>query len=513
MVGHWAFETIWRNRANQDFKTSIFSGLCLISAAISGVIFNPVGWNRLWAPFSLQTNFWSIAITDEMWPIPLHWYWAMGSSLVFGCYLWFSSRAQQRPFWLLVMLLATALLALVSQRHMNLLGCVMLLLLVFRLKSDPDEIPLDTENSFALNHRTVVSLTLITALSALLLLLARREREQWRHGKWATLNQHYAPSALDELHRREPQGAPFLAGILVSAYAQGKPEYHLRPLLDTGLSRFSNDTAKFFFYLENQPPALRQALNLLKANYIVVNEQNAHWAAALNSLPDWSVIFVSANGILYQRRDSRVKNSIALKESVIRIVPQLKEKKKTTAGAFYTMGLVSPEYTFDLLGSAERNWWQEPNINFMLDWLNRTPAAVLNKAMSRLSPENPSQLRLRILLALRLGLSDEAQSLYKSSKLLVHDLEDAALRAEVLLSTHEPCASRKAVTSVFPRRRWSVRLAEVVNRINELCRPASNEPFASSKIQELVWSEEVERWMRRMSHELNQRILANRKAE
>jgi hypothetical protein len=279
------------------------------------------------------------------------------------------------------------------------------------------------------------------------------------------------------------------------------------------LSRFSNDTAKFFFYLENQPPALRQALNLLKANYIVVNEQNAHWAAALNSLPDWSVIFVSANGILYQRRDSRVKNSIALKESVIRIVPQLKEKKKTTAGAFYTMGLVSPEYTFDLLGSAERNWWQEPNINFMLDWLNRTPAAVLNKAMSRLSPENPSQLRLRILLALRLGLSDEAQSLYKSSKLLVHDLEDAALRAEVLLSTHEPCASRKAVTSVFPPRRWSVRLAEVVNRINELCHPASNEPFASSKIQELVWSEEVERWMRRMSHELNQRLLANRKAE
>lgn len=511
IVGLSAIETIWRHRTESNLKALVFANFCLIAAAVFGVIMNPLGLARLVAPFSLQTNFWSIAITGEMWPLPLHWYWVIASVVGFGAYLWLSSRARQRPLWLLVLFFASAFLALVSQRHTNLLGCVMLLFLIFRITSDPDASPSQSHNPLTFAAHAVVFLGFVTLLSVLLFWLARQEKEQWRKGEWAISNQQYAPNALHALHLREPGGAPFLAGIMVNAYAQGKPEYQLRPLLDTGLSRFTDDAAQFFFYLENQPPALRLALNLLNTNYVVVNEQNAHWAAVLNGMPEWVPVFLSPNGILYQRYGAEGKNSAALKESLKKISQQLEEEKKSTVGGFYTMGLLPPEYTFNLLGKAERDWWREPNINFVLYWLSGIPVSDLKDAMARSRADNSPQLRLRMLLALRLGLLEEVKILSRSAKMSVHYLEDAAFQAEALLSSKEPCAGWNAITSIFPPRRWSVRLAEVVNRIERRCPDGSHESSVKSKMPELVWSKDLEHWTRQMSHELNQRILTERK--
>jgi hypothetical protein len=510
IVGLWAFETVWRNRAGQDLKRTGLSALCFVAIALAGAIINPAGLNRLWAPLFLQTNFWSIAITDEMWPLPLHWYWVMAMIIFFGSYLWFYSRSEQRPFWLLAALFATALLALASQRHVNLLGCVMLLLLAFRLISDPEPVESGPENILLLASRMIFPLASVAVLLVVLFLLARNESKNWQRGEWAISNQHYAPDALEDLHSRELQGTPFLAGIMVSAYAQGKPEYQLRPLMDTGLSRFSDDTAKFFFYLDRQPPALRLALSYLKTPYVIVNDQNAHWAAVLNSIPDWSVVFVSANGLLYRRHDGAVRNLTALKESIRKVVQELQQEKKITTASFYTMGLLAPEETINLLRIAEPTWWHEPSINFVLDWLNNVPVITLNEAMTRLSTKDPSQLRLRLILALRLGLLDEAKALSRSSKLSARDLEDAVLQAEVLFSAANPCVSREILSSIFPRRRWSVRLAETVNRMKVLCRVTPDEAFVSPKIGELVWSKELELWMRNMSDQLNQGILTKR---
>jgi hypothetical protein len=509
VVGLWASETAWRNRARQDFKKSVLSGLCLIAVAVTGAVINPVGLNRLSAPLSLQTNFWSIAITDEMWPIPLHWYWAISIILFFGSYVWFFGRSERRPLWLLVIFIATALLALISQRHVNLLGCVMLLLFVYRITCDAEPGQSNLDNTFALACRTVFSLAMVAVLSTVLFFLVRHEIKQWHQENWAFSNEHYAPDALEELHRREPQGTPFLAGTMVSAYMQGRPEYRLRPLIDTGLSRFSNDTAKFFFYLDNQPSALRLALQQLDINYVVVSRQNAHWAVVLNGIPDWSIAFVSANGILYQRDSASVRNLTGLAQTIKDMAPKIPGDKKITIATFYTMGLLSPDKTIDLLATAEPDWWHEPNINFILDWLDRIPLDYLKRAMTRLSIENPSELRLRIILALRLGLLDDAKALFRTSKLSTRDLEDAVLKAEVLLAGDNPCDGRKILSSIFPRRDWSVRLAELVNRMKQFCQVASDEAFVSPKIPELVWSKELELWIQNMSHKLNQRILTD----
>ena len=171
------------------------------------------------------------------------------------------------------------------------------------------------------------------------------------------------------------------------------------------------------------------------------------------------------------------------------------------------MGLVPSDATLALLSHTPGSWWKEPKINFMIDWLNRVPLSTLQRQIARLSSHNPSELRLRILIALRLGFVQEAEYLSRSSILSSYDLEDAAVRAEVLLSAKQPCAARNALNAIFPPRTWSVRLSEIVNKIPQACHPDPYERFISSKIQKLVWSKETESWMREMCYKLNQRIL------
>jgi hypothetical protein len=501
MLSLSTLETLWRHRLDVDFRIRLYSSFSLLAVGVFGAMLNLNGVSRLWAPFSLQTNFWATAVTSEMWPIELQSYWIMASIIGLGVYFWFSAPGQTRPLWLLTSFLLTALMALVSMRHINLIGCMLILLLAFRLRSDPPYVPqLEVQNPLSLASQTLVSLGMVAMLWSLLLQRVSPQAQGW-----------YAVDALHELHRREAEGAPFLSDMMDGAYAQRDPQNKLRPLIDTGLSRYSNDTVKFFFYLDNQPAALRLALDLLQSDYAIVKMRNAHWAAVLNNMPGWSLSFVSEHSLLFQRGTSRPKSSDALTETLKIVARKTEETYRNAAGIYYTMGLLSPDITLTLLSDTTDSWWKEPNINFMRDWLNGVPPNLLEKAITRLPSETPSQLRLRILIALQLGLIQEAEHLSRSSLLSPYDLEDAVLRAEVLLSTKDPCAARKAVRFIFPPRQWSVRLAEVVNRMKQICPAISNEHFVSPKIQELVWSKETELWTREMVHKLNQRISVDRR--
>jgi hypothetical protein len=240
-------------------------------------------------------------------------------------------------------------------RHANILGCILLLLLAFRLKSDPRGSVAENQKPVIVICQIFVSLGIIATIGHFLWQQVSQELQQRKRQEWVTNSQIYAEGALIELHKREPKGAFFLTDTFDGAYAQKELGYKLRPLIDTGLSRYSNETVKFFFYLDNQPAAPRATFD---------NSQGA-----------------------------------------LEVVAQKAEGRYPVAvGAYYTMGFLSPYTTLTLLSRTADPWWKEPNINFLLEWLKSVPVASLQEAMADLSPQNPSQLRLRILLALRLGL-------------------------------------------------------------------------------------------------------------
>lgn len=504
MLGLWSLEVLWRHRWSHDFRQVLYCTLKLITAGLVGAILNLDGVSRLWAPLLLQTSFWSVAVTPEMWPLKLHFYpWLLSGVVIGGCF-WYSSRAQTRPLWLFLLFVITVLLALTSNRHINLVGCALLLLLGFRLKYDPLVARPELSRRWALICQALISFVLIALTASLIVQHGSQELKRWKMEEWAISNRAYASAAMLELHRREPDGTSFLTGMFDGAYAYSMPEYNLRPLIDTGLSRFSTETVKYFFQIDNQPRALRFVLDQLKSNYAVVSLHNSHWAAVLNNAPGWSLSFVSEKGLVYQRQANRVETSDRLRNVLQMTLSQVHEKEKTAAGIYYTMGLLSPDTTLELLSNSPAPWWKEPGINFLLEWLNGVPAVTIKNSIAKLSVEKPAHLRLRILLALQLGASEEAEHLSRALEL--RELEDAVLRVEVLLSTTQQCAAQEVLKGIFPPRGWSVRLAGVVHRMQHICGTKSAEFSVSSRMNELVWSDEMESWMREISFQLNQNI-------
>jgi hypothetical protein len=344
--------------------------LTLATAGIT-VLINPYGWHRIAFTFGQEHDMGSNLLSREMWPAwdepPL-----LQALMVAAGVLLVAAIATRRrpPLWLVVLAVTAYFLTLFNVRQMSFLAMTLLFLYAERRPEDPSPRwqPL----------RTVVLIAGCTALLLFDFIAARSTIGDLATGE-TQRDRAFAPPLVAAAKQAGP------AAVLCQ---DGEGSYltyagELFPLLDTGQGRFNDDTKRLYFFITQDPHAFDLALEKLSSvREVLVTRQSLAWTTALVDRPGWHFAGGNPNGLLFVRdSDASTPSPAPLDEQTALQLGILRDTTIQDGDPLwsfcFSLLVDEPSASLALLDRSTVEYWSEPFLRFIREWINGLPAVSL----------------------------------------------------------------------------------------------------------------------------------------
>ena len=201
---------------------------------------------------------------------------------------------------------------------------------------------------------------------------------------------------------------PVLCGHGIGSYLSLEGNSQFRPLLDSGLSHFSSDTKRYFFFLWHEPDALDLVLQDLHVNYVILNKETFPWTPTIHRLPDWEFVTCDTTGILLKRSPNGPHPLTGdQKNQVERAVHELRDGGEIVGAYDYSTLLDDPSQSLGILEQYNGPEWSEAFFNSLCAWVDSLPS---NVVADFLATDHPRQYpMIDAILSARLGPDDFAK--------------------------------------------------------------------------------------------------------
>ena len=254
-----------------NFQTIPIASLirhALIAAGVTvaGALLNPYGPQRFLFPFEQASDPGSTALSQEMWPltdfgmIPGQLLLIMVALLISG--VCWTTRGV--PAWLILFSIFSVFMAFKGYRFVNFLVISVLFVYAARIEREPIPSRLwvfDVLKGAALG---LLCMVLIFGAAFTFNLTYQEMRFEPR---LAVHTRRFADNICALKVTDSNTRVPILCEHGVGSYLSfGDSQF--RPLLDSGLSHFSDDTKRYFFFLWHEPDALDLGLQHLNVDYV-----------------------------------------------------------------------------------------------------------------------------------------------------------------------------------------------------------------------------------------------------
>jgi hypothetical protein len=165
--------------------------------------------------------------------------------------------------------------------------------------------------------------------------------------------------------------SPVLCGLGTGSYVSFPGNGYYRPLLDSGLAHFSDDTKRYFFFAWSEPQALELTLQQLHVDYVMNDPDTFQWIPALHRLPDWQFVTCSVNGMLWQRSGGGPHAlSAGDRAEVTACVDKFFEHKNYVTAFIYSTLLDRPADSLAILAHDPGTAWRETFFNALQAWVD-----------------------------------------------------------------------------------------------------------------------------------------------
>jgi hypothetical protein len=349
------------------------------AAAVIASCLSPYGPQRLLFPFWQAADAGSTALSPEMWPIT-------DPTTVAGILvsistillLWGLFTTRKVPLWLILFSFFAIYISFKSFRFINMLAIATLF--IYAVRSDsrrryPSPFPIRALKDAALCLLCVFLLF----LDAFSYIFAYDEMRAERHVGMRTVR--FAP-ALCELRVDDTANrVPVLCGHGIGSYLSfGDSQF--RPLLDSGLSHFSDDTKRYFFFVWRNPEALEIALQHLHVNYLFLNQDTFFWIPTLHRLPDWQFVTCDSAGMIFKRTTTAAPLTPGQRDLISRSMEKIKEGGETGAAYEYSTLLDDPAQSLDIVEQFDGRQWSDSHFNYFSAWAKTLPASFVEKYLT-----------------------------------------------------------------------------------------------------------------------------------
>jgi hypothetical protein len=348
-------------------------GQAALTLAVAGltVLINPYGWHRVLFTFRQEHDMGSNLLSREMWPAwdqpPLVQALMLATAVLLVAAI---ATRRRPPLWLVVLAITAYLLTLFNVRQMSFLAMTLLFLYAERRPEDPSP-----------RWQPLRTFVLIGGCTALLLfdfIAARSALGDLAAGE-AQRERAFAPPLVEAAKQAGP------AGVLCQdsegsylTYAGG-----LFPLLDTGQGRFNDETKRFYFFVTQDPQAFDLALEKLTAvREVLVTRQSLAWTTALVNRPGWHFGGFNPNGLLFLRdTDSSPSVPAPMDERTKRQLGILRDSTLQNGDHLWSFSFSvlvdDSSASLLLLDRSTVEYWSEPFLRFIREWIKGLPAASL----------------------------------------------------------------------------------------------------------------------------------------
>ena len=301
----------------------------------------------------------------------------------------------------------------------------------------------------------------------------------------------------------EPEGRriPVLCGHGMGSYLSFNENGNFRPLLDSGLSHFSDDTKRYFFFVWYEPKALDLALKQLHVDYILLDLDTLHWIPTIRLLPDWQFVTCSANGMIWKRSPIGPQPLSEADKALIARSIEVQLQKGFTESAFdYSTLIDPPGKSLALLAGHQGRPWTEGFFNSLCTWVNMLSPA---DAAAFLATDSCAQQPLvGAIVAERAG--PEAYDRFAASQPEPPPIWFwKAIRVEALLRKGDAAEARRVFDSISPTPPSSTMYYRLWHELHAQDSPAPD-PGAYGRWQ--TWDASGPVFMEDMSVRLNNRI-------
>jgi hypothetical protein len=384
---------------------TIFVGLMLKNALILGVVgliavsLNPYGLERLCFPFWQALDPGATALSPEMWPIEKDQKvlrFMMWVSIFLFLRVFLSSRSTS--LWLILFSAFSIYMTFQSSRWCSFLALA--LLFVYAARDAQMKSP--NWRSPFLGVLRVAGLSLLCLFmlfgDAFSFNLALNEMRGEKRFVTPMARFFELPEA-----GLNVSGAPIpvLCGDGEGSYLSFDGNRGFRPLIDTGLAHFSNETKRYFFMIWHEPKALGLAIHSLDVDHVVVNRDNLQWILFLRACPGWKVTACTSHGMLWERTSGAIYVSDPADAAKIAKSRDSLLNGDQIYGAFcYSTLIDSPRESLVILTQFDREW-SDPLFNYFNLWLDTVPRSTIQEFVS--SKQARDNLLLTAILAQRLG--------------------------------------------------------------------------------------------------------------
>ena len=348
------------------------------AVAVAAVLLNPYGPRRLLFPFIQASDPGSMALSPEMWPLIDCPSITISMILITVALLaWGLLTTRGVPLWIVLFSFFSVFMSCRSVRFISFLAIAVLFVYAARATTPA-----------AAKSRLPMAVGLLKdvglCLSCVFLIFGdafgflSTYAEMRTETRLATHTPRFAPGMCAIRVSASPSRAPILCGHDTGSYISFEGTSQFRPLLDSGLSHFSDDTKRYFFFLSNDPEALALVLRRLHVDHVVVDRENFAWTPTLQRLPDWEYVACDATGMLWQRIAGAPHPPSASDRTQIEISLRHMLDNGEFVGAFgYSTLVDSPAESLDLLAHYDGPTWSEAFFNSVCAWVDSLPASTV----------------------------------------------------------------------------------------------------------------------------------------
>jgi hypothetical protein len=361
-----------------------------LTLAVAGgaVLVNPYGWRRIAFTFGQEHDLGSNLLSREMWPAwdqpPL-----MQALMIAAAVLLVAAvvTRQRPPLWLVVLAATAYVLTLFNIRQMSFLAMTLLFLYAERRPENP-------------SPRWQPARTLVLGAGCIALLLfdfiAARSALGNLASSAAQQQAAFAPALLD-VARQQGHVAVLCHDAEGSylTFAGG-----LSSLLDSGQGRFDDDTKHFYFFTVQDPQAFELALDQLQnVRDVLITRPALAWMPAMIHHAGWHFVAADPNGLLFVRDGGLPAIRVTTEAQLATFRDEALQERDLLWSFCFSLPIDKPSASLELLDHSTVEYWSEPFLRFVREWIGQLPLDSLN-AFLRDHP-NPDNLLLREMVLMR----------------------------------------------------------------------------------------------------------------
>jgi len=372
-LGLWFFSEWWTHAGALTAVAALRRGALLAATALAASVLTPYGPRRLLFPFDQAADPGSMALSPEMWPTVFTTPVACVFVIWVTILAWGILTTPRLAPWLIAFAVFSVVITLRNSRFVEYAAIPLLFVFAeYREQSEGRGSKLPWLITCGRSALTGVLCLFFLYFDAFSLLIIYDEMRAER--SFATFGLRYASDMAAYPVEAANHRIPVLCGHGMGSYLSFEGHGNFGPLLDSGMSHFSSDTKRYFFFAWNEPEALELILKQLHVNYVLLDKDTFPWIPTLVRLPDWELVTCSSHGMMWKRSSGGAR---PLRETERRLmaesIQQLLQKGDDASAFDFSTLMDAPEESLTFLAGEPLHRWKEVLFNSFSSWAAALP--------------------------------------------------------------------------------------------------------------------------------------------